>query len=76
MVLKLIAIQSLLSKSNWPGTLGPYGKELEIRNVLPKTAGRTAKPHNTGGFHQGRFWLTAYLIPTTTKLVKAFDVLP
>jgi len=52
-----------LSKSNWPGTLDPYGKELEIRNVLPQIAGRTAKLHDTGGFCQGRLWLAAYLIP-------------
>lgn len=61
-VLKLITIQSLLSKSKWPGTLDPYGKELEI-NVLPKIVGRTAKLCDMGGFRQGRFWLTAYLIP-------------
>lgn len=62
-MLQLITIQSPFSKAKRPGTLDPYGKELEIRNVLLNIAGRTAKLHDTEGFCQGRFGLTAYLIP-------------
>lgn len=66
MILKLITLQSLLLESKCPGTLDTYGKELEIRNVLPNLAGQPSCTTQEA-FTQGRFWPTAYLIPNNHK---------
>lgn len=65
-----------MSKAKLSGTLDPYGKELEIRNVLLKTAGRTAKKKSQEAFAKVGLGSLPISFQTTTKLVEAFDVLP